>query len=53
MEMLEQDIKENKPSVTLKQLKKYEKMNQKWQDERKGIDVDGHKSIGFVLPDGD
>lgn len=53
MEMLEQAIKENKPSVTLKQLKKYEKMNQKWQDERKGIDVDGHKSIGFVLPDGD
>ncbi|MBK8467560.1 MAG: AAA family ATPase [Chloracidobacterium sp.] len=53
MEMLEQAIKENKPSVTLKQLKKYEKMNQQWQDERKGIDVDGQKSIGFILPDED
>jgi len=51
MEMLEEAIAENGPTVSRKELKKYEEMNKKWLDERKGME--SHRSIGFINPDED
>lgn len=51
MKMLEEAISENGPSVSRKELKKYEELNKKWLDERKGME--SHRSIGFINPDED
>ncbi len=49
MKFLEAAIAENKPSVSRKDLKRYEKLNKQWIAERSGADPDHRKSIGFIL----
>jgi hypothetical protein len=47
MDLLEGSIDETKPSVTLKELLKYEELKERWDLERNGNDT-GQRKIGFV-----
>jgi len=48
MEILEEVIKENKPSVTLKEINKYLALKQSWENERKNIDPKNERRrVGF------
>ena len=47
MQVLQTVIKENKPSVTLKEINKYVALKQKWDNEKGGKDDNDRTPIGF------
>jgi transitional endoplasmic reticulum ATPase len=48
MQILETVIKENKPSVTLKEINKYVALKQKWDNEKQNIDEKSERTpVGF------
>jgi len=47
MTILETVIKDNKPSVTLKEINKYVALKQKWDNEKGGKDDNDRTPIGF------
>ena len=47
MQVLQTVIKENKPSVTLKEINKYVALKQKWDNEKGGKDDNDRTLIGF------
>ncbi len=47
MQIFQKVIAENKPSVTLKEIREYEALKKKWDDERGGKDDNDRTPIGF------
>ncbi len=51
MKILKEVIKENKPSVTLKEIKKYETLKQQWDNEKQNLENIVNKNpFGFDIP---
>lgn len=51
MQILKEVIKENMPSVTLKEIKKYETLKQHWENEKQNVEnVINKNPFGFDIP---